>query len=98
MTREEAFSKISPILSKLARDAGAGEVVIGLDTSLIDDLGFESLTFVDLTLSLEAALQLPEFPMQRWADQELPLTGRRFMVASLVDACTQVLNEGALRD
>ncbi|HEX6240948.1 MAG TPA: acyl carrier protein, partial [Polyangiales bacterium] len=45
----------------------------GLDpaTLLIDELGLDSLKFVDLTVALEDALGIHEFPMQEWVDEEL---------------------------
>src|SRR6185312_15427617 len=47
-------------------------------TSLVDDLGLDSIRFVDLAFALEDALDLEEFPMQAWADAEANRAGRRF--------------------
>jgi acyl carrier protein len=95
MTRDEALLRIGPILNKLAVEAGAPRgTAIQLESSLVDDLCFQSLTFIDLTISLEEEFGLAEFPMQRWADQQLPKSGRRFEVSSLVDVCTQLVNDG----
>jgi acyl carrier protein len=64
---------------RLSREA------IDLQTSVIDDLGMNSLRFVDLTLAIEEALGIPEFPMQEWYDEQASsAAGRRFTVDSLV--------------
>lgn len=62
-------------------------------SSLVDDLGFDSLKFVDLALALEDELCIVEFPVQAWYDAEYALSDRRFTVASLVAACEQCLAE-----
>ena len=57
---------------------------------LVEELGIDSLRFVDLTVALEDAFGFPEFPMQRWVDECLesdePLT-----VAALVTICQRML-------
>ena len=65
------------------------EVAIRFDSSLVDDLGFDSLMFVELTVSLEDRLGVGEFPMRAWADEEARTKGvARFTVRSLVRTCT----------
>lgn len=68
-------------------------VPVGSSTSLIDDIGLTSLRFVDLTVELEDALGIPEFPMQVWIDDEMRLAPgtRRFTVGSLVSRCCVLL-------
>jgi hypothetical protein len=49
---------------------------------LIEDLGLDSLKFVDLTLSLERVLPTSEFPMQYWVDSRIESAFRRTSVES----------------
>jgi acyl carrier protein len=58
---------------------------------LIEDLGMDSLKFVDLTFALEQSLGIERFPMEEWVDaqisEEKPLN-----VDSLVRACQAQLH------
>jgi acyl carrier protein len=71
--------------------AGLDASAIGMDSLLIEDVGIDSLKFVTLTVLLEDALGVREFPMQHWVDecrrQEQPLT-----VAALVRVCSELLD------
>jgi acyl carrier protein len=60
--------------------------IIQPHTSLVADLGLDSIKFVGLGIALEEALDIPEFPMQDWSDQESSRSGG-FTVASLVAVC-----------
>ena len=67
---------------------------VGLDTSLVSDIGIDSLRFVDLTVSLEDALGIREFPMQDWADRQHDREPTvRFRIRDLVEECMRVLAE-----
>ena len=57
---------------------------------LIEDLGLDSLKFVDLTLRLEEALGIEEFPMQDWVDAQHEAQ-ESLSVGALVEACASVL-------
>ena len=63
---------------------------IKLDSLLVDDLGLDSLKFVDLTVRLEEAFDLAEFPMQQWVDDELE-ADRQLSVGRLVSACRELI-------
>jgi acyl carrier protein len=56
-------------------------------TSIVDDLGIDSIRFVDLTIAIEDEFCIPQFPMQDWYDAEMLLSSRRFTVQSLLDIC-----------
>jgi acyl carrier protein len=78
------------IVREIGRDNGRDSAV-ALDDSLIEDLGFDSLMFVDLTVLLEDRLGVEEFPMRSWADQESRLeSGKRYTVRSLLRACVRI--------
>jgi acyl carrier protein len=77
----------------LSVDAGVDYDRIGPETSLVEDLCFDSLRFVDLTLALEQELGLKEFPMQTWVDEQTEKETRAFTVQALVDACINQLSK-----
>ena len=57
---------------------------------LIDDVGLDSLKFVDLTVGIEKAFGFQEFPMQEWIDEQL-VAGRPLSVGELARACEALL-------
>lgn len=83
IVREE-LSRLAPV------GAHAHGHAIGEQSLLIEDVGLDSLRFVDLTVALEDALQIAEFPMQDWVDAQvaadLPLT-----VGALVLECERLV-------
>jgi acyl carrier protein len=52
-------------------------------SSLVEDLGLDSVRFVELTFALEDVFQLDAFPMDDWAAGEAARSDKRFTVASL---------------
>src|SRR5689334_22117718 len=95
LTASAVFERVREALIQV--DPRIARRPLTTDLSLIDDLGFDSLRLVDLAFSLEAELQLNEFPVQRWADGEADSSGKRFTIASLVEICLTCLNEEAAR-
>lgn len=79
----------------IVRDAGFELSDVKPSSSLIADLGLDSLKFVDLTVALEEAFGLREFPMQEWVDREAEKDTAAFTVASLVSACCEQLRAEA---
>jgi acyl carrier protein len=67
---------------------------INEESLLIEELGLDSMKFVDLTVNLEDALHISELPMQAWIDEELE-SGRSLSVGGLVQACRAALRAGA---
>jgi acyl carrier protein len=83
---------ISSVIIHICADYGR-DVDVRLESSLIDDLGFDSLMFVDLTVLLENRLGIEEFPMRAWADAERARENEgRYTVRSLVRACAEALH------
>jgi len=86
---ETLFELIRCELVKVAMP-GVSYESIGPDSLLIEELGVDSFSFVRLTVGLETALQIEEFPMQAWVDRcvsdEQPID-----VRSLVTTCGQLL-------
>lgn len=86
MGQDEVYSTVRSVLAGLTK----AEVEIGPQTNVLTELGLTSLTLVDLTLALEDALRLEEFPLQDWIDRENERGEEGFRVASIVETCRQV--------
>ncbi len=56
------------------------------EAHLIDDLCLDSLKFVDLTVEIETAFGIAEFPMQAWLDDRWE-RGEAITLSALADAC-----------
>jgi acyl carrier protein len=77
-----------------------GSVPIGqvsAASSLVDDLRLDSFSFVDLTLGLERAFGIREFPMQDWVDEQALKDDERFTVGALASACLEVQQREGIR-
>jgi acyl carrier protein len=92
-SQERMFARVVSALGKL--DRRRADRRIHRDTSVVDDLGIDSLRLVELTLALEGELGIAEFPMQDWVDAEVTRTDRRFTVGSLVAACLNIAGDRA---
>lgn len=88
--RTTALDAIRAALGEILETEGRRLQNIGVETSLVDDLGLDSFLFVDLTVLLEEKLGVAGFPMQRWADAELE-RGGRFTLGSLVALCAELI-------
>src|SRR5689334_7889645 len=67
------------------------------NTSLVEDLGLDSLAFVDLTLRLEARLEIAELPLQDWIDAEGMRRDRKYTLSSLGEYTETILAARAIR-
>ena len=74
-----SITSVSATAELVARD-------IREDQSLFSDLGLSSFELLELTVSLESALDV-ELPMQQWVDEQAVLTDFSFLVGSLVEMC-----------
>lgn len=84
---DAVFALVCRALRACAPNAARQE--LSLRTLLIEELDLDSLKFVDLTVALEDALGIDEFPMQEWVDSELE-AGRPLDVGSLVAWCRRM--------
>jgi acyl carrier protein len=91
MTEEEIFEAVRSALAELLVRDGVSAGDIGMDTSLADDLHLDSFLFVDLTVQIEERLGISEFPIRKWADEEMAREGPRFSVRSLVRRCVELV-------
>lgn len=88
---DDVECRVLAVLRKLATDMGFDQSLVQPEASLVDDMGCDSFRFVDLTLSLEKALEISEFPLHVWADAEGSKSDRRFTVRSLVKEVQRVV-------
>ena len=84
---QKAFDSLCKILSGLA-PLGLSTDSIKPQTLLVEDIGLDSLLFVDLTLGIEDVMGF-EFPMQKWVDQQID-TGAPLSVGELAKACSNM--------
>jgi acyl carrier protein len=89
------MSDLVPIIThevrELLRERGVSERRdLSAETSLIADVGLDSLAFVDLTFRLEAKLGLRELPLQDWIDAESMKVGRQHTIGSLSEYTNSV--------
>ena len=83
------FALVCQEVSRLSPRQGLG--ALAPETTLIE-LGYDSLSLVELTIALEERLGIKEFPMQKWADDESALAQRRYSLGSLSSACQAQLD------
>jgi acyl carrier protein len=89
MNSQVIFDKVREQLVTLAApgvDCGS----LDATAHLIDEIGMDSLKLVDLTVRLEDAFGLAEFPMQEWIDAQLG-AGRPLTLGELARACEALL-------
>jgi acyl carrier protein len=85
----EAVELIRRELAFLLQDGSIPLDQVTAESSLIEDLRLDSFSFVDLTLALERAFEIGEFPMQDWVDEEALKEAERFTLGALAGACLQ---------
>lgn len=88
--KREIFEKVCEQVSSLGA-ARCDPTRIGEGARLIEDIGLDSLKFIDLTVRIEAVFGLREFPMQDWVDDQIA-AGRPLTVGELARACEAMLS------
>lgn len=90
------FGRVRSVLANL-EIPGLTPELVRRDQLLVEDLGLDSLKFVDLTVALEEMLGLPRFPMQEWVDAQIE-HGLPLSVAELVEACERQVSSAGRSD
>ena len=62
---------------------------IRMESSLVADLGLDSLSLVEAVVALEQALRIDHLPLAALNDRESERDGERFTVESLVNLCLE---------
>jgi hypothetical protein len=68
-------------LERMHHGAASGEV--GAATSVVDDLGLDSVRLLEFACALEDELGLADVDLQEWLDAEGTREGKRFTLGSL---------------
>jgi acyl carrier protein len=85
LTRDHIFSVMQAQLKKLADSYETIPGEIHWSDSIMTDLGFDSITVVELCCVVEEALQIKELPLNRWLNEQSEKDGERYTIASFVD-------------
>lgn len=90
-SNDGVFDAVEDALIELIAQRGDTHLEVEASSSIVEDLGLDSLAMVDLTILLEDKLSIVGFPMQEWLDAETMKHAARYTVASLVQECRAVL-------
>lgn len=97
MTSVDRYSEIilvlAPALAEIATRAGRHNVVVTEASSLVDDLGIDSLHLIDVAVCIEERTGIRDFSVEHWVETESLRRDARFTVGSLVRAVAEACNE-----
>jgi acyl carrier protein len=85
LSRDHIFTVLQEQLKKLADSYETIPDEIHWSDSIMTDLGFDSITVVELCCAVEEALQIKELPLNQWLNEESDKDGERYTIASFVD-------------
>jgi acyl carrier protein len=85
LSRDHIFTVLQAQLKKLADSYETIPEEIHWSDSIMTDLGFDSITVVELCCAVEEALQIKELPLNQWLNEESDKDGERYTMASFVD-------------
>jgi acyl carrier protein len=89
-TKEHVFEIVRRELARIRRElAPEFDTQIRMDSSLVADLGLDSISMVAAVVAIELALRIDPLSLDAWSEQEAARTEARFTVASLVDMCLE---------
>lgn len=88
LSAEQVFDEVLKQLATYDAQGPATDVSdVGPETSLVSDLGFDSISLVGFAAAVEDALNIDALPLMEWSDREADRDGTRFSVGSFVDLC-----------
>jgi acyl carrier protein len=85
LSKDHIFTVLQAQLKKLADSYETIPDEIQWSDSIMTDLGFDSITVVELCCAVEEALQITELPLNQWLNEESEKDGERYTIASFVD-------------
>lgn len=85
LSKGHIFTVLQEQLKKLADSYETIPDEIQWSDSIMTDLGFDSITVVELCCAVEEALQIRELPLNQWLNEESDKDGERYTIASFVD-------------
>jgi acyl carrier protein len=89
-TRDRVFEIVRAELLRVRRaQAPDFDADIRMESSLVVDLGLDSLSLVEAVVALEQALRIDHLSLAELNDRESERDGMRFTVESLVNLCME---------
>jgi acyl carrier protein len=89
-SRERIFAAVRSELLRVCSEQNPDfDADIRLDSSLVADLGLDSLSLVEVVVGLEQALQIEHLPLDALRDRASRHGGESFTVESLVNLCME---------
>jgi acyl carrier protein len=86
LTRERVLEALCAQVERLReRDTRLPAAPVTPESSVMTDLGFDSISVVELVCAVEQALCIQELPLQSWLAEESEREDGRFTVSSFVD-------------
>jgi len=85
LTRDFIFTVIQEQLKTLADHYETIPDEVRWSDSIMTDLGFDSITVVELCCAVEEALQIKELLLNQWLNEQSEKDGERYTIASFVD-------------
>lgn len=84
---------VEQIVREIARRQGIALPPLLSETSLTDDLSFDSLMMVELCMALEERLGLPGSALEVWLNEQEERDGPRFTMGALLAFCDAARHE-----
>lgn len=88
-TRDEVLRVIIGEIARLRHDGAGRSDDIRPESSLVLDLGIDSISMIEVAAAIEGALKIQELSLRTWRDREAERVGPRYTVGSLVDLCLE---------
>jgi|SRR5882672_2870783 len=89
-TRDRIFETVRAELLRVCRELQPGfGAEIRMESSLVADLGLDSLSVVEVVVALEQALRIEHLSLEALNERESGREGERFTVGALVDICME---------
>jgi len=88
--RARVFEIVRAELLRVRREQAPDfDAEIRMESSLVADLGLDSLSLVEAVVALEQALRIDRLSLEALDERESRRDGERFTVASLVNLCLE---------
>jgi acyl carrier protein len=88
-TKEQVFEIVRRELARIRRElAPEFDAQIRMDSSLVADLGLDSISMVGAVVAIELALRIDPVSLDQWSEKEAARTEARFTVVAFLPALT----------
>jgi len=95
--QERILQTVRAELWRVCRERQPGfDAEIALRSSLVADLGLDSLSLVEAVVAIEQALRIDPLPLDALGECEAGREGERFTVGALVKLCMERVSAGTV--